>query len=85
MDPLSVLLVLVRWVRTSSFIDVFSIANRLGGIGIFYGKSNDEESLKTLTYAADRGVTFWDTADMYGTSAFITPILYWQVDLMRLL
>ncbi|KAF8889035.1 NADP-dependent oxidoreductase domain-containing protein [Infundibulicybe gibba] len=38
------------------------------GIGIFYGPTNEEESMKTLTYAADRGVTFWDTSDMYGTS-----------------
>ncbi|KAF8875002.1 Aldo/keto reductase [Infundibulicybe gibba] len=38
------------------------------GIGAFYGPSNDEECMKTLTYAADRGVTFWDTSDMYGTS-----------------
>lgn len=27
---------------------------------------NDEESLKVLTAAADMGVTFWDTSDMYG-------------------
>ncbi|KAF8884458.1 NADP-dependent oxidoreductase domain-containing protein [Infundibulicybe gibba] len=38
------------------------------GIGAFYGPSNDEECIKTLTYAADRGITFWDTADVYGTS-----------------
>ncbi|CCM02261.1 uncharacterized protein FIBRA_04344 [Fibroporia radiculosa] len=36
------------------------------GIGAFYGKTDDEEALRTLTYAADRGVTFWDTADIYG-------------------
>lgn len=28
--------------------------------------TNDEESLKVLTAAADMGVTFWDTSDMYG-------------------
>ncbi|KAI1181171.1 aldo-keto reductase [Nemania sp. FL0916] len=27
---------------------------------------NDEESFKVLTKAADAGITFWDTADMYG-------------------
>ncbi|TDL15050.1 Aldo/keto reductase [Rickenella mellea] len=36
------------------------------GIGAYYGKTNIEEAFKTLTYAADRGVTFWDCADMYG-------------------
>lgn len=37
-------------------------------MGAWYGKPDEEECLKTLTYAADRGVTFWDTADVYGTS-----------------
>ena len=27
-----------------------------------------EEALKALTYSADRGMTFWDCADIYGTS-----------------
>ena len=38
------------------------------GIGAFYGKTDDEEAYKALTYAADRGMTFWDCADIYGTS-----------------
>ncbi|KIJ30808.1 hypothetical protein M422DRAFT_267639 [Sphaerobolus stellatus SS14] len=37
-------------------------------IGAFYGKTDKDEAFKTLTYAADRGVTFWDTADCYGDS-----------------
>jgi len=36
------------------------------GMSEFYGSRNDEESLKTLHHAIDIGVTFWDTADMYG-------------------
>ena len=31
-----------------------------------FGGYNDEESLKTLTKAADMGMTFWDTSDIYG-------------------
>lgn len=31
-----------------------------------YGGYNDEESLKVLTKAADMGITFWDTSDIYG-------------------
>ncbi|CCM00124.1 uncharacterized protein FIBRA_02151 [Fibroporia radiculosa] len=38
------------------------------GIGAFYGKTDQDEAVRTLTYAADRGVTFWDTSDIYGTS-----------------
>ncbi|RDB23525.1 Aldo-keto reductase yakc [NADP(+)] [Hypsizygus marmoreus] len=41
------------------------------GMGAYYGKSDEKESLDTLTYAADRGVTFWDTADIYGNSESI--------------
>lgn len=35
-------------------------------MGAWYGKTDDEAALKALTYAADRGMTFWDTADIYG-------------------
>jgi aryl-alcohol dehydrogenase-like predicted oxidoreductase len=37
-------------------------------MGAFYGAIDDTESFKTLGYAADRGMTFWDTSDMYGKS-----------------
>lgn len=36
------------------------------GMSDFYGERNDAESLKTLARAVELGVTFWDTADMYG-------------------
>ena len=36
------------------------------GMSDFYGTRNDAESLETLAKAAELGVTFWDTADMYG-------------------
>jgi aryl-alcohol dehydrogenase-like predicted oxidoreductase len=36
------------------------------GMSDFYGPRNESESLKTLNHALDAGVTFWDTADMYG-------------------
>jgi aryl-alcohol dehydrogenase-like predicted oxidoreductase len=36
------------------------------GMSDFYGERNDEASLKTLQHALDKGVSFWDTADMYG-------------------
>ncbi|TDL15053.1 Aldo/keto reductase [Rickenella mellea] len=38
------------------------------GIGAFYGKTDEEEAFKALTYAADCGMTFWDCADIYGTT-----------------
>ncbi|KAI1288218.1 aldo-keto reductase [Xylaria venustula] len=42
----------------------------LGCMGMTYayasGGYNDEEAYQVLTKAADSGVTFWDTADMYG-------------------
>ncbi|KAJ7602511.1 Aldo/keto reductase [Mycena polygramma] len=38
------------------------------GIGAFYGQTDKTEAFKTLTRAADLGVTFWDTADLYGNT-----------------
>jgi aryl-alcohol dehydrogenase-like predicted oxidoreductase len=32
----------------------------------FYGAGNEQESIATIHHALDRGVTFLDTADMYG-------------------
>jgi len=36
------------------------------GMSEFYGKSNDVESIKLIRTAFDLGITFFDTADMYG-------------------
>lgn len=45
-------------------------ASQLGlgcmGMSDFYGSRNDEESLQVLDRAVALGITFWDTADMYG-------------------
>lgn len=51
--------------------DEFISAIGLGcmGMSFAYGSSDDNESIKTLHKALDLGVTFWDTADMYGNGA----------------
>ena len=36
------------------------------GMSEFYGPRNDKESLRTLLRAVELGITFFDTADMYG-------------------
>ncbi|MFL6752331.1 MAG: aldo/keto reductase [Sphingomicrobium sp.] len=36
------------------------------GMSEFYGAGNEAESIATIRHAIDRGVTFLDTADMYG-------------------
>ena len=46
------------------------MASQLGlgcmGMSEFYGHRNDHESINVLHHAIQLGVTFWDTADMYG-------------------
>ena len=36
------------------------------GMSDFYGHRDDDESMATIHHAVDQGVTFFDTADMYG-------------------
>ncbi len=36
------------------------------GMSDFYGHRDDAESMATLHHAVERGITFFDTADMYG-------------------
>jgi hypothetical protein len=58
------------------------------GMSAFYGPTKtQEENFKVLTRAADIGVTFWDTADVYGNghnegSAIYSCLIFrndWQV------
>ena len=50
----------------SSGIEVTGIGLGCMGMSDFYGKSDDVASLALLETAAEMGVNFWDTADMYG-------------------
>ncbi|MEW4372123.1 aldo/keto reductase [Paenibacillus kandeliae] len=56
--------------------------SRLGlgcmGMSEFYAGRDDQESLRTLDTAFDNGITFYDTADMYGSGKneeFIGPFI----------
>ena len=41
----------------------------MGGAALAGSESSDPADIeRALTYAADRGMTFWDTADVYGES-----------------
>lgn len=58
------------------------LVSRLGlgcmGMSEFYGDRDEQESLRTLDAALDSGITFFDTADMYGNGEneqFISPFI----------
>ncbi len=49
-----------------SGVTVSSIGFGLMGLSDFYGPPSREEALKSLLHAIERGITFLDTADVYG-------------------
>src|SRR5205085_2797488 len=51
-----------------SGLEVSAVGLGCMGMSEFYGTSDREASLATLRRTLDIGVTFWDTADMYGSS-----------------
>ena len=48
-------------------VNVSAIGLGCMGMSEFYGASNDVDSLDLLAKAVDEGITFFDTADMYGS------------------
>lgn len=53
----------------TSGLEVSSIGLGCMGMSEFYGASEEAASIDVLHHAIDTGVTFWDTADMYGSGA----------------
>jgi aryl-alcohol dehydrogenase-like predicted oxidoreductase len=53
----------------TSGLEVSSIGLGCMGMSEFYGASEEATSIDVLHHAIDIGVTFWDTADMYGSGA----------------
>jgi len=50
----------------ASGIEVSAIGLGLMSMSGIYGNANDEESIRVIHYALDKGISFLDSADMYG-------------------
>src|SRR3982751_4614069 len=50
----------------SSGINVSAIGLGLMSMSGIYGNANDDESIRVIHYALEKGINFLDSADMYG-------------------
>ncbi|MBJ7353794.1 MAG: aldo/keto reductase [Thermoleophilaceae bacterium] len=55
-----------RRILGSGGLDVSAIGLGCMGMSAFYGPTDEAESIATIHHAIDLGVTFFDTAEMYG-------------------
>ena len=55
-----------RTLGTTSSLDVSALGLGCMGMSEFYGTADEDEAIRTIHRALDLGVTFLDTADMYG-------------------
>lgn len=57
---------MLKRILGKSNLEVSALGLGCMGMSMGYGKSDDAQSMKTIQYAINQGITFIDTADVYG-------------------